>query len=156
MTSSVKALWNNFELYVANISLALMVAMLALQAFARYILQTGIPWTEEMSRFSFIFFVYISASLAIFRGTHIRVTILTDRLPIAAQKAVTILGNCLQIAFFLTASGAGLSLVTDMVQFPVFSTSLLLPLYYIYFIIPFSYFMMAVRLVQRMLSSKTK
>ncbi len=156
MTSSVKALWNNFELYVANISLALMVTMLALQAFARYILQTGIPWTEEMSRFSFIFFVYISASLAIFRGTHIRVTILTDRLPAAAQKAVSLLGNCLQIAFFLTASGAGLSLVADMVQFPVFSTSLLLPLYYIYFIIPFSYFMMAVRLVQRMLSSRTK
>ena len=38
MNSAVKNLWNNFELYVANISLALMVAMLALQAVARYIL----------------------------------------------------------------------------------------------------------------------
>ena len=152
MNSAVKNLWNNFELYVANISLALMVAMLALQAFARYILQVGIPWTEEVSRFSFIFFVYITASLAVFRGTHIRVTILTDHLPEGVRKVVDFAGNLVQIAFFLTASGAGLSLVADMVEYPVFSTSLLLPLYYVYFIIPLSYFLMAVRLIQRMVS----
>ena len=156
MNSAAKKLWNNFELYVANISLILMVAMLGLQAVARYILQVGIPWTEEMSRFSFIFFVYITASLAIFRGTHIRVTILTDHLPQGMQKAVELCGNLVQIAFFLTASGAGLSLVKEMVAYPVYSPSLLLPLYYIYFIIPLSYFMMAVRLVQRMIQSKAK
>ena len=156
MNSAAKNLWNNFELYVANISLILMVAMLGLQAVARYILQVGIPWTEEMSRFSFIFFVYITASLAIFRGTHIRVTILTDHLPQGMQKAVEFCGNLVQIAFFLTASGAGLSLVKEMVDYPVYSPSLLLPLYYIYFIIPLSYFMMAVRLVQRMVQSKAK
>lgn len=155
MKSAVKSLWNNFELYVANISLALMVFMLGLQAVARYILQVGIPWTEEVSRFSFIFFVYITASLAVFRATHIRVTIVTDHLPEAVRKVVDFAGNLLQIAFFLTAAGAGMSLVADMVEYPVFSTSLLLPLYYIYFIIPFSYFMMAVRLVQRMVC-KTK
>lgn len=156
MNSAAKKLWNNFELYVANISLILMVAMLGLQAVARYILQVGIPWTEEMSRFAFIFFVYITASLAIFRGTHIRVTILTDHLPQGMQKAVEFCGNLVQIAFFLTASGAGLSLVMEMVDYPVYSPSLLLPLYYIYFIIPLSYFMMAVRLVQRMVQSKAK
>ena len=156
MNSAAKKLWNNFELYVANISLILMVAMLGLQAVARYILQVGIPWTEEMSRFSFIFFVYITASLAIFRGTHIRVTILTDNLPQGMQKVVEFCGNLVQIDFFLTASGAGLSLVKDMVAYPVYSPSLLLPLYYIYFLIPLSYFMMAVRLVQRMIQSKAK
>lgn len=150
MKSVAKDLWNNFELYVANIALALMVFMLALQAVARYILQVGIPWTEELSRFSFIFFVYITASLAVMRGTHIRVTILTDHLPAGVKKVVDFVGNILQIVFFLTAAGAGMSLVSDMVEYPTFSTSLLLPLYYIYFIIPFSYFMMAVRLIQRM------
>lgn len=142
-------LWNHFELVVANIALAILVVMIFIQAAARYVFQVGLPWTEEISRFSFIFFVYISASLAVFRGTHIKVEVLIDLLPAAVRKAVTAVGNVVQVGFFLTAGVAGVRLVVDMVDYPVFSPSLLLPLYYVYFIIPLSYFLMAIRLVQR-------
>lgn len=143
--------WNCFELYVANVSLALLVVMLTLQATARYVFQTGIPWTEEISRFAFIFFVYISASLAVFRATHIKVDVVLGLLPPHIRSKVVFAGNIIQICFFLTAAYAGMSLIIDMVEFPVYSPSLLLPLYYIYAVIPLAYFLMAVRLVQRMM-----
>lgn len=142
-------LWNHFEVYVANTALAILVIMITIQATARYLLHIGLPWTEEISRFSFIFFVYISASLAVFRGTHIKVEVLVNILPQKARKALIVFGNVAQVCFFLTAGVAGVQLVVDMVEFPVYSPSLLLPLYYVYFIIPLSYILMAVRLVQR-------
>lgn len=66
---------NQFELVFANLSLALLVLILGAQVFFRYVLNTGLGWTEEVSRFAFVWFVYISASLAAQRGTHIRVTL---------------------------------------------------------------------------------
>ena len=68
MRTIARYLWTNFELCVANTALALLVLMLFIQVTARYAFQTGLAWTEEISRFSFIYFVYVSASLAVFRG----------------------------------------------------------------------------------------
>ena len=94
----------------------------------------------------FLYFlrVHHGKSCGLLRDAYPRTT-LTDHLSEGVRKIVDFIGNFVQMAFFLTASGAGLSLVADMVEYPVFSTSLLLPLYYIYFIIPLSYFLMAVR-----------
>lgn len=128
-----------------------MVIMLALQALARYVLEIGIPWTEEISRFSFIFFVYISASLAMMRGTHIKVEFLLMRLPVSVRKIVVTVGNMAQIVFFTSAGIAGLLLVRQMIAFPVYSAALIIPLHYIYVIIPIAYFLMAIRLLQRTL-----
>ena len=138
---------------VALAAVVVLVLMLFIQVAARYAFQTGLAWTEEISRFSFIYFVYVSASLAVFRGTHIRVEVVVDRLPERPRRAVTLLGTVAQIAFFVTAGVAGTRLVLDMLAYPTLSPSLLLPLYYVYFIIPLSYFLMAVRLLQRSLSS---
>lgn len=81
MKKTLVYLFNNFEKLVANFCLLSLVILLGAQVFSRYILHTGISWTEELSRFSFIWFVYISGSLAAQAGTHIRVTVIVDRLP---------------------------------------------------------------------------
>ena len=146
----MRRLWNSFEVYVANIALAMVVVMLTIQTFARYVFHVGLPWTEEISRFAFVIFVYISASLAFVRGTHITVSVLLDRLPEKTRALVVRLGEVMQIAFFLTAALAGATLIRSMVAYPVYSSAMLVPLHYIYAIIPLAYFLMAARLFQRM------
>ena len=56
--------FNRLELVIANTSLMALVVILAAQVFFRYVLHTGLSWSEEVSRFAFVWFVYISASLA--------------------------------------------------------------------------------------------
>ena len=68
------------ELILSNVTLAMLVLVLILQVVFRYGLQTGLTWSEEVSRFAFIWFVYLSASLAAQRGAHIRVTLFVDML----------------------------------------------------------------------------
>lgn len=140
--------FNNAELYIGNFSLALLVVILAMQVFFRYVLQTGISWSEEVSRFFFVWFVYISASLAAQKGSHIRVTILTRFFP-GGQRYSLMLADAIWIIFNGFVAVSGVILLQRMMKHPVYSTSLFMPLAYIYTIIPVSHALMIVRIVQR-------
>lgn len=146
----LRNLWKNFEVFVANVSLILMVGLLTLQIVARYFFQVGIAWTEELSRFSFLYFVYLSSCFVMMKGRHIRVECLVNALPPSVRKWVEAFGDMLQIAFCLVASYAGGLLLIDMIEYPVYSPSLMLPLSYFYGVIPLAFLIMALRIVQRL------
>lgn len=141
--------WNNFEVYIANISLVLMVGLLTLQIIARYVFQMGIAWTEELSRFSFLYFVYLSSCFVMMKGRHIRVECLVNALSPTLRKWIGLFGDVLQMGFCLVAAYAGYLLLVDMIAYPVYSPSLMLPLFYFYGIIPLAFFLMALRVLQR-------
>ena len=138
----------NLEKYISNICLASLLVVLALQVFFRYVLQTGLSWSEEVSRFLFIWFVYISASYAVQKGTHIRVSIVSDLLPPAMRFWMSLLADAVWIGFNGLVIVSGIMLVDRMMQHPVYSTSLLLPLSYIYLVIPVAHAAMIFRILQ--------
>lgn len=65
---------DNFEGYVSQILLAFFVCTLLLQIFLR---EFGHPlyWTEELARYSFVWFVFFGAAYAARLAAHNRVTI---------------------------------------------------------------------------------
>ncbi|HAR52601.1 TRAP transporter small permease [Roseovarius nubinhibens] len=140
--------FNRFELVFSNLSLALLVVVLGLQVFFRYVLHTGLSWSEEISRFAFVWFVYISASLAAQRGTHIRVTLFIGWFPGGRQIAL-LLADAIWIAFNACVVVAGILLIQRTLAYPVYSTSLFLPLAWIYSVIPLSHALMILRILQR-------
>lgn len=137
-----------FERYVSNACLASLVVVLALQVFFRYVLDLGLSWSEEVSRFLFIWFVYISASYAVQRGTHIRVNLGVDLLPEKFARIARVVSDLIWIAFNLTVVVSGIILIKIMIARPVYSTSLFVPLSYIYAVIPIAHTLMIVRIVQ--------
>lgn len=139
---------DKLELTIANISLILLVVILAAQVFFRYVLHTGLSWSEEVSRFCFVWFVYISASLAAQRGTHIRITLMTKWFP-GGQRYALLLADVIWIGFNAFVVVAGVLLINRMVKHPVYSTSLFIPLFYVYSIIPIAHALMIVRIIQR-------
>ena len=139
---------DHFEEVVANLCLASLVLILAAQVFFRYVLQTGITWSEEVSRFCFVWFVYISASLAAQKGRHIRVTVAIPLIP-GGERVALLLADAIWVAFNLFVVAAGLLLVQRMLAHPVYSTALFLPLVYVYAVIPLAHALMTLRVVQR-------
>ena len=117
----LRNLWEHFEVYIANFSLLLMVGFLTLQIVARYFFQVGIAWTEELSRFSFLYFVYLSSCFVMMKGRHIRVECLVNVLPLSVRNWIEVFGDMLQIAFCLVAAYAGSLLLVDMIEYPVYS-----------------------------------
>ena len=142
------AVFCRFELVIANLSLVLLVAVLAAQVFFRYVLQTGITWSEEVSRFAFIWFVYISASLAAQRGTHIRVTLFTGLIP-GGERVAILLADAIWVFFNAFIVVAGILLMRRMFQYPVYSTSLFLPVVWIYAVVPLAHALMIIRILER-------
>uniref|UniRef100_UPI003B515801 TRAP transporter small permease n=1 Tax=Roseovarius indicus TaxID=540747 RepID=UPI003B515801 len=139
---------SRFELILANASLAALVLVLAAQIFFRYVLHIGLSWSEEISRFVFVWFVYISASLAAQRGSHIRVTLFARLLPVP-DRFVFLLADLVWVIFNAFVVAAGVMLVTRTLKYPVYSTSLFIPLAYIYLVIPLAHALMILRILER-------
>ena len=148
MSSRLAKSLDRFELVFANLSLALLVVVLAMQVVFRYVLHTGLTWSEEVSRFAFVWFVYIAASLAAQRGTHIRVTLFLRWFPGGRQYAL-LLADAIWIVFNAFVVWAGILLIQRMLKYPVYSTALFLPMAWLYLVIPLAHALMIGRILQR-------
>lgn len=137
-----------FEKHFSSVCLGSLVLVLAAQVFFRYVLQIGLSWSEEVSRFLFIWFVYVSASYAVQRGSHIRVTAIVDALPSRVSWAMQALSDLVWVAFNALVVVSGYLLIKDMIEYPVYSTSLRVPLAFIHAVIPLAHTLMIVRIVQ--------
>lgn len=66
----------------------LMLFVILLEIVARYVLRISVPWTGEASRYLYICAIFFGAAITQRSREHIRVTVLTDRLPVAARRIV--------------------------------------------------------------------
>lgn len=139
----------NAERMLANLCLAGLVLVLSLQVAFRYGLGLGLSWSEEVSRFCFVFFVYLSASLAVQKATHLRVGFFVDLAPEVARVWIRLAGDLIWTIFNILVVISGVLLVERMIRFPVYSTSLFLPLAWIYAVIPLAHLLMILRLAER-------
>lgn len=61
--------------------LCCMIAMTSAGVFWRYALNSALSWSEELARFLLVWVSFLGAALATYRGSHIGISILSDRLP---------------------------------------------------------------------------
>ncbi len=71
---------------IVVVAISGMVAIVASQVFARYILNNSISWADEVSRLLFVWSIFMAIPLGIRRQSHIGVTLVTDRLPVQARN----------------------------------------------------------------------
>jgi TRAP-type transport system small permease protein len=79
---------------------ACMVAMVIMvfgNVVLRYGFNSGINFSEEMSRFCFIWLTYIGAMVAMRDGAHLGVDTLIRKLPLTGQKACFVLSQLLML-----------------------------------------------------------
>ncbi|MBA5760894.1 TRAP transporter small permease [Vibrio sp. 404] len=68
------------EKYLSIFLFLLMLSVITIQIMSRYFFSFAIPWTEELSRWLYIYIVFVGASEAISRRDHIAVDIVPNRL----------------------------------------------------------------------------
>jgi TRAP-type C4-dicarboxylate transport system permease small subunit len=72
--------------WVLVVLLAVMVALVALNVFARYAMNHSIPWVEELSRYMMIWLTFLGAGPALRSGSHIAVESLPAALPASPAR----------------------------------------------------------------------
>ena len=68
--------------------LALMVALVFGNVVLRYVFNSSIVFSEEMSRFLFVWVVFLGSVLTLRDNGHLGIHSLTDRLPLAGRKVI--------------------------------------------------------------------
>lgn len=72
---------SGFWSFVENITrifFLMSLVVMFIQVISRYVLGIAVPWTDEVSRFSFIAMVFMGAALCQRSGEQVRITILLD------------------------------------------------------------------------------
>ena len=78
---------------IAIFCFSLMFIIMLLQVLTRYVLKIGMPWTDEAARFLFLWSTFLGAAIAQRSNSHIRVSILTDRLKGKVKQIFAIVGD---------------------------------------------------------------
>lgn len=145
-----KAAWliDNAEEVLAGSFLIATVVLLFAQVVLRYVFGKSIAWTEEMSRYTFMWMVYIAASLAAKQDAHIRVTAHLMIVPAVVRRYILLAADLIWLAFNAVVVWEGISLFQNMGQFRLVSGSMGWDLRYVFLILPIGFLAMSIRIIQ--------
>lgn len=148
----LKKLYDNFEEYACALFIGIMILCLILQVLVRAFVGSSIAWTEELSRYSFLWTVYMGTALAVKHGAHVRIT--AQFLPMSTRPRLffRILSDSLWVIFCLFFAWTGLDVIKEGFEFPEISPTLYIYKAWVEAIIPFGFVLMAWRLIEQYIS----
>ena len=141
MREQLASIWRDLEEYICCTLLGVIMTLLMMQVCYRYFGGKSIAWSEEVSRFLFLYLVYFAASLAASKNLHIRVTAQLKLLPKLGQMLLLLTTDIIWLGFCIIVVNVG----TDFMV----SGALMLDMRYVYAAVPIAFTLQAVRLVER-------
>ena len=81
-------------------SILLILIIICIQVFFRFVLNDALPWPEEASRFLMIWALFLGGAYAFFEREHASITFFSGRLPIWARRTNDIFIHLVIIGFF--------------------------------------------------------
>jgi len=119
---------------IINICLFVMTLVVTIQILSRYIFSAPLGWSEEVTRYLFIYMVFLSASVGIRTHLHIGVDILTDYLSSNSKKLLELIVNIIIVLFLLIVTYYGS--ILSIINMNQLSPSLGMPIGLFYAAIP--------------------
>jgi TRAP-type C4-dicarboxylate transport system permease small subunit len=141
-------MYANLEEYVSAFLVGLMILCLMLQVGVRIVIGAGLAWTEELSRFCFIWAVYVGASLAAKRAAHVRISAQFLLAPVKVRLFFRIVADSIWIGFNIFFVFLTIDMTREAFAFPEVSPTLGWVKAWIEMIIPISFAMMTLRTVE--------
>ena len=165
-TKIILKILDNLESYLCQILLVFFVCLLFLQIVLRIVFSTidslshyiaflehyplpaSIPWGEELSRFAFVWFVFLGATYAARLAAHNRVTFQFKILPKIVGDLSTLLADLVWIAFNCTMIYYSINVIKEGFEYPEHSPTLDWLMAYIFMIFPIAFSLMTLRIIQ--------
>ncbi|TBR42464.1 TRAP transporter small permease [Marinomonas agarivorans] len=139
---------DNIEGYFCRFLLATFVTLLFLQILSRQLFNHSFSWTEELSVYMFVWFVFFGASYAARKSAHNRVTFQYKLMPAWLPPILETISDVIWIIF----NGYFVYLSYDFVfnRMNLFwkSQTLGIPMKYIYLVLPIAFALMTLRILQ--------
>ncbi len=141
--------YDNFEEMTSAFLVGVMILCLVLQVFIRFVFGSALAWTEELSRYSFIWAVYVGAALCVKRRAHVRITAQFMKLDVKGRLFFLVICDLIWISFNIFIVINSIQVIVDSLDFPETSPTLGIVKSWVEAIIPFSFALMSWRLIEQ-------
>lgn len=114
---------------VAGAAFVAVSALIIVQVFFRYVLQAPPIWTEELTRYIFVWLAWLSAAVVFRKGQHVTIEAITTFVPTVLRPAHNVLVRvvCVGVLVLLARNGIeALQFATNR------SAALNIPMIYVY------------------------
>ncbi|KWZ95346.1 TRAP transporter, DctQ-like membrane protein [Citrobacter koseri] len=112
-------LFYRISMWVAGLALLIMVAVIPVGIFARYVMNSALSWPEPVAILCMVTFTFVGAAVSYRAGSHIAVSMVTDRLSEGAQRICFIVADLMLMAVSLFILWYGSLLCYDLWEQPV-------------------------------------
>ena len=134
-------------------SLVCTTLIIFLQIIMRSIFNSSITWSEELTRYIFIWQIWLGVSIAERDNEHIYLEIVNSLVKSRTVKeCIQVAANLIMIAFNIFLVVKGFELVRQMMVRGNVSSAMRMPMYYVYLALPISSFILSMRLIGKTIS----
>lgn len=89
----------NFEPIIVTTIFFVMTTLVALQVVLRFVFQTGFAWAEEVSRYLFVWVIFLAVSYATRSNRHIKLSVILALFPDKGKRIMSIVSDFLFFIF---------------------------------------------------------
>ncbi|MGR0278880.1 TRAP transporter small permease [Marinomonas dokdonensis] len=141
-------IFNNLESYLCRALLSAFVTLLFAQIISREVFGYSITWSEELSVYMFVWFVFLGSSYAAKLSAHNRVTFQYKWLPKKLKTTFEITSDLAWVGFNSYFIYISYDFVFNRMNLFWKSQTLGVPMKYIYLILPIAFTLMTIRILQ--------
>jgi TRAP-type C4-dicarboxylate transport system permease small subunit len=145
----LRKIWDHLEEIFLIPSLMFSTALIFIQVIMRYVFHHSLSWSEELVRYLYVWETWIGVSYAARNGTHLRITMVKDRLPAAGQKVLELFVTAVWIGFAVFVFIQSAAAVKTIMSFGQVSSALKIPMQFCYASIPVGMVLMIIRVIER-------
>ena len=125
---------DRFLRFFITLSLGLMLALIFIQVIFRYVFHNSLTFSEELSRYLFVWTVFLGIPVVLRMGGHMAVGVITERISGKWLKILRIIANLLFLIFMFVIFQNGLLMSQKMVFQK--SPAMQISMSYVYYAIP--------------------
>lgn len=150
-----KHLDDHVETYLSSILLIFFSILVIVQVVMRYVFNSPLTWSEELSRYAFVWFVYTSAAYAVRYQRHVKFTFLVNalnRVSYVYGQIVKIIALFLWIGFLIFIDYYSIQMVINQYNTGQVSPANQIPMYIVYLGLPLGALLMTFRVSQHIVN----
>jgi TRAP-type C4-dicarboxylate transport system permease small subunit len=128
--------------------MAVMVTLAFLNVLTRYVIDSPLAFTEEITVSMFVWVTLLGASIAFRQNAHLAVTFFYDLAPQHLRKLFLLFANAMSVVFFALVFYLGSNQVLDEIDLNVQSQALRIPVWLYTGAVPLFSLLIIVRIIQ--------
>lgn len=149
MKNKLAYVWNHLEELILVPSFMFSTALVFIQVIMRYVFHNSLTWSEELVRYIYIWQCWIGVAYAVQTGSHLRITLVRDRMGAKGQQILEIIVRIIWVGFALFICYQGIQAVNIIMSFGQKSSAMRIPMQFVYMAVPVGMILMSIRLIEK-------